>query len=91
MAHYGLYIFSDLCGFFFLLLYIKIWDASEVHDIVSSVCVVAVLPKFEVVIDAPDVIYHEETLQGSVIAKLDHRWFCPFHLNVCKLIILRDV
>lgn len=41
------------------------------HKIWSMCLLVAVLPKFEVLIDAPDVIYREDPLEGSVTAKWD--------------------
>ncbi|XP_038583673.1 CD109 antigen [Micropterus salmoides] len=44
-----------------------------------------VLPKFEVVIDAPDVIYHEDTLLGSVTAKYIYGKPVTGHMNVTFL------
>nr|XP_020475101.1 CD109 antigen-like [Monopterus albus] len=41
-----------------------------------------VLPKFEVVINAPDVIYHEETLRGSVTAKYRYGKRVQGHVNI---------
>ncbi|XP_070782389.1 CD109 antigen [Enoplosus armatus] len=44
-----------------------------------------VLPKFEVVIEAPDVIYHEDTLWGSVTAKYMYGKPVQGHMNVTFL------
>ncbi|XP_030577917.1 CD109 antigen [Archocentrus centrarchus] len=41
-----------------------------------------VLPKFEVVIEAPDVIYREDTLEGAVTAKYTYGKPVQGHLNI---------
>ncbi|XP_013766202.1 CD109 antigen [Pundamilia nyererei] len=42
----------------------------------------AVLPKFEVLIDAPDVIYREDPLEGSITAKYTYGKPVQGHLNM---------
>nr|XP_033503796.1 CD109 antigen isoform X2 [Epinephelus lanceolatus] len=45
-----------------------------------------VLPKFEVVIEAPDVIYHEDTLWGSITAKYTYGKPVHGHVNITFLL-----
>ncbi|KAM9339287.1 CD109 antigen [Symphorus nematophorus] len=50
-----------------------------------------VLPKFEVVIEAPDVIYHADTLQGSVTAKYVYGKPVQGHMNITFLHHFHDI
>uniref|UniRef100_A0A665UQI5 CD109 molecule n=1 Tax=Echeneis naucrates TaxID=173247 RepID=A0A665UQI5_ECHNA len=47
------------------------WTVVSTVSVSLFLVVVSVLPKFEVMIEAPDVIYHKDTLRGSVTAKCD--------------------
>ncbi|XP_029352923.1 CD109 antigen [Echeneis naucrates] len=50
--------------------------------VVSTVSGISMLPKFEVMIEAPDVIYHKDTLRGSVTAKYLYGKPVQGHMNI---------
>lgn len=58
-------------------------SSSEIH----ALCV-AVLPKFEVVINVPNVIHYEDTLWGSVTAKWEPEFQSSFITFIAMLLCI---